>query len=35
VNAKLRGRGFFLAIFILPLAVSDLAAGLVWQSILT
>lgn len=35
VNAKLHGRGFFLAIFILPLAVSDLAAGLVWQSILT
>src|SRR6266540_1262697 len=25
----------FLAIFILPLAISDLAAGLVWQSILT
>jgi multiple sugar transport system permease protein len=35
VNAKLRGRGLFLAIFILPLAISDLAAGLVWQSILT
>jgi multiple sugar transport system permease protein len=35
VNAKLHGRGVFLAIFILPLAVSDLAAGLVWQSILT
>jgi multiple sugar transport system permease protein len=35
VNAKLRGRGLFLAIFILPLAISDLAAGLVWQAILT
>jgi multiple sugar transport system permease protein len=35
VNSKLHGRGFFLAIFILPLAISDLAAGLVWQSILT
>jgi multiple sugar transport system permease protein len=35
INSKLHGRGFFLAIFILPLAVSDLAAGLVWQSILT
>jgi multiple sugar transport system permease protein len=35
VNAKMRGRGLFLAIFILPLAVSDLAAGLVWSSILT
>jgi multiple sugar transport system permease protein len=35
INSKLHGRGFFLAIFILPLAVSDLAAGLIWQSILT
>jgi len=35
VNAKLRGRGILLFIFILPLAVSDLAAGLVWQSIFT
>jgi multiple sugar transport system permease protein len=35
VNSKIHGRGFFLAIFILPLAISDLAAGLVWQSILT
>jgi multiple sugar transport system permease protein len=35
VNAKVRGRGLFLAIFILPLAISDLAAGLVWQAILT
>ena len=35
VNAKLHGRGVFLAIFIMPLAVSDLAAGLVWSSILT
>jgi multiple sugar transport system permease protein len=35
VNSKLHGRGVFLAIFILPLAISDLAAGLVWQSILT
>jgi multiple sugar transport system permease protein len=35
INSKLHGRGFFLSIFILPLAVSDLAAGLVWQSILT
>jgi multiple sugar transport system permease protein len=34
-NAKIRGRGLFLAIFILPLAISDLAAGLVWQAILT
>jgi multiple sugar transport system permease protein len=35
VNAKVRGRGLFLAVFILPLAISDLAAGLVWQAILT
>ena len=35
VNAKVHGRGVFLAIFILPLAISDLAAGLVWQAILT
>jgi multiple sugar transport system permease protein len=35
INSKLHGRGLFLSIFILPLAVSDLAAGLVWQSILT
>jgi multiple sugar transport system permease protein len=34
-NAKIHGRGIFLAIFILPLAISDLAAGLVWQAILT
>jgi multiple sugar transport system permease protein len=34
-NAKLRGRSLFLAVFILPLAISDLAAGLVWQAILT
>jgi multiple sugar transport system permease protein len=34
-NAKVRGRGLFLAVFILPLAISDLAAGLVWQAILT
>ncbi len=35
VNSKIHGRGLFLAIFILPLAISDLAAGLVWQAILT
>ena len=35
VNSKLHGRSLFLAVFILPLAISDLAAGLVWQTILT
>src|SRR4029078_5410700 len=35
VNAGLRGRSLILFVFILPLAVSDLAAGLVWQQIFT
>ncbi len=35
VNARLRGRGIFLYIFLLPLAISDLAAGIVWASIFT
>jgi multiple sugar transport system permease protein len=35
VNSKLKGRSLVLFVFILPLAVSDLAAGLVWQSIFT
>src|SRR5919204_2663363 len=34
-NSRIRGRMFFLFIFILPLGVSDLAAGLVWSSIFT
>jgi multiple sugar transport system permease protein len=35
VNAKLRLRGLFLYIFMLPLAISDLAAGIVWGAIFT
>src|SRR3990170_2583462 len=35
VNAKLRGRGLFLYVFLLPLAISDLAAGIVWSAIFT
>jgi multiple sugar transport system permease protein len=35
VNSTLRGRSILLFVFIVPLAVSDLAAGLVWQSIFT
>jgi multiple sugar transport system permease protein len=35
VNAKLRLRGIFLYIFLLPLAISDLAAGIVWSAIFT
>jgi multiple sugar transport system permease protein len=34
-NSRIRGRTIFLFIFILPLGVSDLAAGLVWASIFT
>jgi multiple sugar transport system permease protein len=35
VNAKLHGRGLLLYIFLLPLAISDLAAGIVWSSMFT
>jgi len=35
VNGRLRARGLFLYIFLLPLAISDLAAGIVWSSIFT
>ncbi|MGH9243103.1 MAG: carbohydrate ABC transporter permease [Acidimicrobiales bacterium] len=35
VNAKLRFRGVFLYIYLLPLAISDLAAGIVWYAIFT
>ena len=34
-NSRIRGRTLFLFIFILPLGVSDLAAGLVWSSVFT
>ena len=35
VNARLRLRGLFLYVFMLPLAISDLAAGIVWSAIFT
>jgi len=35
LNAKLRLRGLFLYVFLLPLAISDLAAGIVWSAIFT
>ena len=35
LNARLRGGSFFLYVFLLPLAVSDLAAGIAWSSIFT
>jgi multiple sugar transport system permease protein len=34
-QSKLRGRDFFLYVWSFPLAISDLAAGLVWLSIFT
>jgi multiple sugar transport system permease protein len=34
-NSRIRGRTVFLFIFILPLGISDLAAGLVWSSVFT
>ena len=35
LNARLRGSGIFLYIFLLPLAISDLAAGIAWSAIFT
>jgi multiple sugar transport system permease protein len=35
VNSQLRARGLFLYIFLLPLAISDLAAGIIWSAIFT
>ena len=35
LNAKLRLRGMFLYLFLIPLAISDLAAGIVWSAIFT
>jgi multiple sugar transport system permease protein len=34
-NSTIRGRSVFLFIFILPLAASDLATGLIWSAIFT
>ncbi|MDH3682998.1 MAG: sugar ABC transporter permease [Acidimicrobiia bacterium] len=35
VNGRLRGRGVLVYIFAIPIAISDLAAGIVWFSIFT
>lgn len=35
VQARLRGASFFLYVFAIPLAISELAAGIVWFSIFT
>jgi multiple sugar transport system permease protein len=34
-QSRLRGRGFFLYVWSFPLAISDLAAGLVWLAVFT
>ncbi len=34
-NQRLRGRGIFLYIYAIPLAVSELAAGIVWLAVFT
>lgn len=33
LQADLKGKGFFLYVWAIPLAISDLAAGIVWRSI--
>ncbi len=35
INTGLRGAGFFLYVWTIPLAISDLAAGIVWLAIFT
>ena len=35
LNARLRGGGLLLYVFLLPLAISDLAAGIAWSAIFT
>jgi multiple sugar transport system permease protein len=35
VNAKVKARGVFLYIYLLPLVVSDLAAGIIWNAVFT
>ncbi len=35
LQARLRGTQFFLYVWVIPLAISDLAAGIVWLSIFT
>lgn len=35
VQAKLKGAGFFLYVYSIPLAISELAAGIVWFAIFT
>src|ERR1700716_1315864 len=35
INSRFRGHGVFLYIYAIPLAISDLAAGILWLSVFT
>src|SRR5881397_4273134 len=35
INSRFRGHGFFLYVYAIPLAVSDLAAGILWLAVFT
>src|SRR3989442_8249141 len=35
INSRFRGHGFFLYIYAIPLAISDLAAGVLWLALFT
>lgn len=35
VNSRIRGAGFFLYVYAVPIAVSEVAAGIVWTAMLT
>src|SRR6267143_6220701 len=35
INSRFRGHGFFLYIYAIPLAISDLAAGILWLAVFT
>lgn len=35
VNARLKGSGFWLYVYMLPLGISDLTSGIIWYSIFT
>ena len=35
INSRFRGHGFFLYVYAIPLAISDLAAGILWLAVFT
>src|SRR5712691_540144 len=35
INSRFRGYGFFLYVYAIPLAISDLAAGILWLAVFT